>query len=182
MKKKLTMVVSLLLVMALSIGGTLAYLTDKTDTVKNTFTIGKVDITLIETTGETYQMVPGQPIAKNPTVTVLKDSEACWLFVKIEENNVTNYLEYEVDTAWSKLEGVTGVYYKAIDSKVTAENGESFAVLADNQVTVKGSVTNELMDAAAQNAPTLTFTAYAIQKTGFDSAAAAWSELTNPTV
>ena len=57
MKKKITMVVSLLLVMALSIGGTLAYLTDETDAIENTFTIGNVTIELKENTGKEYKTV-----------------------------------------------------------------------------------------------------------------------------
>ena len=175
MKKKITMVVSLLLVMALSIGGTLAYLTDKTDAVTNTFTIGKVDITLAETTTN-YQMIPGQPIAKDPTVTVLKDSEPCWLFVEVAANNVAEYLEYSVDTTvWTELQD--GVYYKAITEKVTADAGQSYPVLTGNQVTVKNTVTNAMMDAANQNPPTLTFTAYAIQSAGFATPEAAWGEV-----
>ena len=97
MKKKLTMVVSLLLVMALSIGGTLAYLTDKTDAIENTFTIGNVKIDLTETGAtkgandelfkNSFKMVPGNEIDKDPTVTVEAGSEACWLFVKIEKSD-----------------------------------------------------------------------------------------------
>ena len=42
-----------------SVAATLAYLTDKTSTVENTFTAGNISITLEETTGEQYKMVPG---------------------------------------------------------------------------------------------------------------------------
>ena len=86
MKKKLTMVVSLLLVMALSIGGTLAYLTAESETITNTFTIGNIEISLAETTGTTYTVVPGATVDKNPTVTVKKGSEACWLYACVENN------------------------------------------------------------------------------------------------
>ena len=50
MKKKIAlMVTSLVLVVAMAVGGTLAYLTSETQEVKNTFTIGEIEITLDET-------------------------------------------------------------------------------------------------------------------------------------
>ena len=82
MKKKITLLLSLVLAVAMGIGGTLAWLTAKTEAVKNTFTVGNINITLTETTTN-YKMVPGQTIAKDPKVTVKAGSEACWLFVKI---------------------------------------------------------------------------------------------------
>ena len=84
MKKKLTLVVSLLLVMALSIGGTLAYLTDTTDAITNTFTVGNVKIALAETTGDDYKIVPGDEVDKNPTITVEEDSEDCYVYAFID--------------------------------------------------------------------------------------------------
>ena len=57
---------------------------------------------------------------------------------------------------------------------------QEFAVLADNKVTVLDSVTSAMMDNITKgttDAPTLTFSAYAIQKSGFADAAAAWDEL-----
>ncbi len=50
MKKKTILVaaIAVMLVAALVVGGTLAYFTDKTETVKNTFTVGNVKINLIE--------------------------------------------------------------------------------------------------------------------------------------
>ena len=48
MKKRnlLISLLSLALVAVIGVGATLAYFTDKTDTKKNTFTTGKVDIVL----------------------------------------------------------------------------------------------------------------------------------------
>ena len=51
MKKKLTTVLAIVLVVALSVAGTYAYLTSKTATITNTFTVGNVKIDLTETTG-----------------------------------------------------------------------------------------------------------------------------------
>ena len=84
MKKKLTMVVSLLLVMALSIGGTLAYLTDKTEAIENTFTVGNVTISLAETKGASFKIVPGATVEKDPTITVEEGSEPCYVYAFID--------------------------------------------------------------------------------------------------
>ena len=69
MKKK---ILALCLVVALAVtavvGGTLAYFTD-TDNETNTFTTGKVDITLNETFTQESKLLPGKDIAKIVNVT-----------------------------------------------------------------------------------------------------------------
>lgn len=93
MKKKATIaVVALALVLCFAIGGTLAWLVDESDKVVNTFTYGDINIDLSETTGEKYKMIPGNDITKDPKVTVEANSEACWLFVKVEKSD--NYADY----------------------------------------------------------------------------------------
>lgn len=174
--KKLMAAVAVALTLCVTIGGTLAWLTDKTEEVKNTFTVGNVDISLEETT-EDYKMVPGTEIAKDPTVTVEAGSEDCWLFVKVDESaNLGDFITYTIADGWTPLSDVAGVYYREVSA---SDPEKSFGVLTDNKVSVKGEVTKAMMDAiengTAQN-PTLTFTAYAIQKSGFETAAAAWEE------
>ena len=94
MKKKFAlMATSLVLVAALAVGGTLAYLTSK-DTVTNTFTVGQVKIKLDEakTTADgtlvaddarvkanSYKLMPGHTYNKDPMVTVLKNSEESYV-------------------------------------------------------------------------------------------------------
>ena len=171
-KKTIALVLALVLIVGAAIGGTVAYLTDKSAAVTNTFTIGKVDIDLTETTSD-YKMIPGSTIGKDPTVAVRVGSENSWVFVKVVANNVSDYLEYSIDSGWTALPNVDGVYYSSYTSSETATD---YAVLTNNQVKVKDTVTNELMSQAANNNPTLTFTAYAVQAAGFDSAAKAWTE------
>ncbi len=176
-KKTIALVLACILCVAIGIGGTLAWLTAQTSPVTNTFTVGNVDITLAENTKD-YKMVPGNTIAKDPKVTVLKDSEACWLFVKIEEStNLDDFISYNVATGWTALTGVDDVYYREVAAS-TAD--QAFDVLASNQVTVKDTVTKTQMDAikagTAAN-PTLTFTAYACQKDNVTSAADAWDKI-----
>lgn len=178
MKKKITLLLSLALAVAIGIGGTLAWLTAKTDAVTNTFTVGNINITLTEEAGgntKEFKMVPGQTITKDPKVTVKAGSEACWLFVKIEESaNLDDFISYAVADGWTALTGVDGVYYRAVDATTT---DMVYPVLTGNQVTVENDVTKAMMDnLTADNYPTLTFTAYAIQRASFDDPAAAWTE------
>lgn len=77
---------ALVLVIGCVAGGTVAWLVAKTDTVVNTFTYGNINIALAETTGTNYKVIPGTVIEKDPKVTVKAGSEACWLFVKVEES------------------------------------------------------------------------------------------------
>ena len=89
MKKKLMTVLALVLVIAMSVAGTYAYLTSA-DKVVNTFTVGDVQIKLDEAKANpdgslvqgadrvkanSYKLLPGHNYNKDPMVTVLKGSE-----------------------------------------------------------------------------------------------------------
>lgn len=161
-KKSFALLTALVLVAGCVIGGTLAWLTDTTAPVKNTFTTSDIDIALTETPEE-YKMVPGWPIHKDPKVTVEKGSEACYLFVKLEKSpNFDNFMTFEVAEGWTPLTDVEGVYYRIVDE--SDEMGVSYSVLKDDQVQVLGTVTKEKMnDLTEETLPTLTVTAYASQ-------------------
>lgn len=170
---------ALVLVIGCVAGGTVAWLVATTDTVTNTFTYGNIDITLTETTGTSYKIIPGTDITKNPKVTVKGGSEACWLFVKVEESGtfVADKVTYAIDKDWTALEGEKGVYYRKV-AAVTADT--DFSVLEGNKITVKDTLTKgDIKDIAATN-PTLTFTAYAVQQENIPDAATAW-KAANPT-
>lgn len=96
-RKILVSLAALALVAAISIGGTLAYLTSQA-TVKNTFTVGKVNITLDEAVvdengkakedgsrttetnnGNSYNLMPNHSYDKDPTVTVKSGSEESYV-------------------------------------------------------------------------------------------------------
>ena len=176
MKKKLTTVLAIVLVVALSVAGTYAYLTDKTGPVVNTFTVGNVNIDLTETTTD-YKMIPGMTIHKDPMVTVKENSEDCWLFVKVEKSaNFDSFLKYDMDDGWTALPNVDGVFYRPVEAGAADQD---FAVLANDTVSVKSDVTKDMMDAIKEGTatnPTLTFTAYACQFEGM-TAAGAWAEV-----
>lgn len=173
-KKTLALVLALTLLVVGVVGGTLAWLTDQTAEVKNTFTVGDINIGLTETTAD-YKMVPGNTIAKDPTVTVKANSEACWLFVKVTEStDLKDFITYAIAEGWTALPGVDGVYYREVPASAA---DQTFSVLAGDAVTVKSDVTRTMLETAKTDAPTLTFKAYAIQRDHFATADAAWAEV-----
>lgn len=104
-KKILAMACAMALSAAIAVGGTLAYLTSTTEVVTNTFTVGKVAITLDEADvneygqklndkdgiwkegdtladrvmGNEYKLMPGHKYFKDPTVTVKAGSESSYI-------------------------------------------------------------------------------------------------------
>ena len=108
--KKVRNIIALLLCAILLVGasvaGTVAYLTSQSEVV-NTFTVGKVIITLDETDTDLddntadnvtvvvddqeivrdkankYKLIPGQTYTKDPVIHVDADSESCWVFVQV---------------------------------------------------------------------------------------------------
>lgn len=174
---------ALVLVFGCAVGGTFAWLTAKTDPVVNTFTYGDINIDLAETTGNAYKIVPGVNIDKNPKVTVTAGSEACWLFVKVEEENWPEFKEtdgktakiaYEIASGWTALEGVSGVYYREVGA---AAADTSFEVIKGNVITVSENLTKDEVKDIVTVHPKLTFTAYAVQKDGVADAATAWAKV-----
>lgn len=176
---------ALVLVVGCAVGGTIAWLTAKTDPVVNTFTYGKININLGESTGNAYTIIPGVNISKDPKVTVNGGSEACWLFVKVVEGGtfVADKVTYSIADGWKALDATNypGVYYREVNA-VTADTG--FYVLAGDTTYPNGVVTvSEELTKAEVNGittqPTLTFTAYAVQKDGIGTAADAWDKVKN---
>lgn len=196
--KTLVLALVLMMVVGATIGGTIAWLTDTSDTVVNTFTDSDIEITLTEsdtdlnTAGEQhdYKMVPGYTITKDPKVTVETGSEKCYLFVKLEKaNNFDSFLTYEIADGWTPLtdannDGIAddGVYYRIVEA---SDKDQLFSVLKGDKVTVLDSVTKTMMDGLSEaNYPKLTVTAYASQyqknaETAF-TVNQAWTNISNP--
>ena len=176
---------ALVLVIGCVAGGTVAWLVAKTEPVVNTFTYGNIDIALAETTGEDYKIIPGKDIPKDPKVTVTAGSEACWLFVKVEETGtfVANKVTYAIATGWTQGDGTeipSNVYYREVSAE-DAKTGVNYYVLAGNAtypngvITVSADLTKENIPAAN---PTLKITAYAVQKENIADAKTAWEKVT----
>ena len=160
---------ALVLVIGCVAGGTVAWLVAKTEPVVNTFTYGNINITLAETTGTNYKVIPGTV----PKVTVKAGSEACYLFVKVEKVGTFTGISYAIADGWTELE--SGVYYRQVGS-VTADT--SFEVIKGNEITVSETLTKENIPSAQ---PTLKITAYAVQQENIADAATAWSKIPQPT-
>jgi hypothetical protein len=191
MKKKIfIIVVSILSICSFLIGTSVAWLSSKTDEVINTFTYGDINIKIEETdTGDndnneftnSYKMLPGNKITKDPKITVLANSEDSYLFVEIKESeNFKDFMKYELVEGWTLVEGTENVYVREVTK---SDKDQEFFVLKDNTVTVLESVTkamlNDLDKDGQTNYPTLSFTAYAVQRDSkieaIDTAAEAWS-------
>ena len=93
-KKALLLTLCAVLLVVSTVFVTMAYLTSTTDVVKNTFTFGKVAISLDEAkvdlygvpeegaarvTKNDYKLIPGHTYTKDPTVTVKADSEESYI-------------------------------------------------------------------------------------------------------
>ena len=195
-KKALILVLCAALLVGASVMGTLAFLQDKTDTVKNTFTVGHVKITLqeykinVETgvktdnttlvTGmENVKLVPNRVIEKNPFVTVKAISEKCYQYVKVVNNiagvesaGTATYKTVEQQMAangWLPLDGVANVYYMIVETNAADQNKNVF-----EKFMVNPEATNNAL--AAVSGMTIELTAYAVQFEGFTNAKDAWTQ------
>lgn len=185
MKKTLTIILAFALVIAMSVAGTVAYLTSQ-DSVTNTFTVGKVAITLDEAKvdangaavtpaervkANSYKLIPGHAYTKDPIIHVDANSEECWLFVKvengisaIEDSKNTTIADQLTANGWSAVTDVAGVYAY----KQSVAGGTNVPVFGSFKIAGTADVANYA------NA-TVVVTAYAVQADGFDTAAAAWT-------
>lgn len=192
----LVLVLALTLIVGVAGGATFAWLTATSDTVTNTFTYGDIKIDLAESTGSDYKIIPGVDIGKDPKVTVKAGSEACWLFVKVDEENWPEFADgegekavrkvnYGIADGWTALTGVENVYYRTIDDAVTADT--EFYVLKGNDtypngvITVSDTLTKKEINEKLTGTPKLSITAYAIQKDGMGTAAKAWAAIPDTT-
>jgi hypothetical protein len=147
----------------------------KTEPLENTFTAGRIDITLTEETPRENKMIPGADIANDPKVTVVANSEDCWLFVKIVKSTEFDiFMEFAVADGWTPLDATSDVYYRQV---ALSDADRVFGVLKGDKVTVKSSVTMQQVNAITE-IPRLTFIAFAVQSVGFDTPLDAWSEAT----
>lgn len=202
-KKTLTIAIALVLVVALAVGATYAYLTAKTDEVKNTFAVGKIldndnNLTLNEhplsnanatdgkyalnmgadpVTSVTYGAVmPGVDLPKDPTVTIKANALKgdAYLFVVVDDQ-LANELTFDVNSSWKQI-GSSADGKKALLTLV-ANGGK---LTAGNSTDLAWHIlANDTVKVAdkitSTDLGTLTFNAYLVQAGGFNSAADAWN-------
>lgn len=133
---------------------------------------GEKDTTTTErVTGNEYKLIPGHTYTKDPTVHIGPDSEACYVFVKIE-NGISAVTEtISLESGWTAVEGETNVWYQKCAA--TGDDNANFVVF--KTFTVKGDADATALAAAADK--NIKVTAYIIQADGLDTAAKAWAEV-----
>lgn len=119
--KALLMSLCAVLLVAASVLGTMAYLTDSKD-VKNTFTVGNVAIKLDEAkvdemgnlvqnqddtladrvTHNEYKLLPNHTYVKDPTVTVLKPSVDSYVRMKVTFNKASQIIAMCTDPEYGE--------------------------------------------------------------------------------
>jgi predicted ribosomally synthesized peptide with SipW-like signal peptide len=190
MKKKflkaLVIVGCAILLVIATITGTVAYLTSVKE-VTNTFTVGKVEITLDESDmtaldpataprvkENEYHLLPGQTYTKDPIVHVAKNSEECYLFVKVvnpiasvEKAGTTKIAAQIEANGWT-------VYADGVYVRTVAKSASQTDIKLFDTVVISEAVTNEQLEAL--DGKNIVITAYAVQTAGFaDDVNAAWA-------
>ena len=176
-RKALLLSLCAVLLVVASVMGTMAYLTDSAE-VKNTFTVGKVNITLdeapVDTNGNVidgdrrtqnqYLLVPGQSYTKDPIVHVTAGSENSWIFVEVtntlasfeaEGNTIAKQIS---DNHWEAVPNTTNVYYKEYTGNGTAID---YPVFGSFKLSDTANKTN-----GWGTIPPITIKAYAVQHSG----------------
>lgn len=204
--KAIIIAVSVLLATAIAVSVTLAFLVS-TQEVTNTFTVGQVHINLDEADvdedgqviagadrvkGNEYHLVPGQTYTKDPTVTVLKDSEESYVRMLVTLNKASelkaalgddflpeNYVSGWDKTVWPCVattdNGDNTVtyefrYYETVDSREAGADVELDALF--DEFTLPGEFTND--DLKSIEGFKIVVEGHAIQAKGFADADAAW--------
>lgn len=207
--KPLVLALCAVLLVAATILGTVAYLTDS-EGVVNTFTIGQVDLVLDEAVvdangnptggrtedGNEYHLIPGQTYTKDPTVTVVKGSEESYVRMIVTINCYKELCEIFGDPflpqyfveGWDSEVWVTTNEIKVDEDAntgtyefryYTTVAGGTESVTLDalfDTVTVPATMTGAQLKTIADLE--INVEAHAIQKSGFETADAAWAEFT----
>lgn len=170
--KALLLTLCAVLLVAASVLGTMAYLTSSAE-VKNTFTVGKVEIKLDETdvtnptgprvTANSYKLMPGTTYTKDPTVTVLNGSEASYVRMKVTFNNAKEIIALCTDPEFAG-DGPTGVenafplirMVKFVEANAAKWDG----IIPDNMVDTEDMLADAKYFAYDETADTLTYIFY----------------------
>lgn len=179
---------ALTMVVGCAVDGTVAWLVSESESSVSTFTLGDININLTgESESQPLKIIPGVKIERSLKVTVEPNSEACWLFVKVEGANWSHFpdangtakVSYSVDVqdGWTALNNHPGVYYREVSAEA-AQRGDAYDVNCN--VTVSQMLTKAEVDSIASGTqPKLSFTAYAVQRDGIGDAATAWAAANN---
>ena len=169
--KALLLTLCAVLLIAASVLGTMAYLLSSAE-VKNTFTIGKVEIKLDETdvtnptgprvTANSYKLMPGTTYTKDPTVTVKAGSEESYVRMKVTFNNAKEIIALCTDPEYA--DEVTGVENAfpliRMVNFVKANAAKWDGIIPDNMVETGEMLADAKYFAYDKTADTLTYIFY----------------------
>lgn len=185
-KKFLALLISVALVAAISMMPTLSWLSDKSEKVVNTFAGGAISIILDEApvdaygqeiegdrvTSNSYKYVAGVTLDKDPTPTVLKGSDSCYVFICIE-NELNDLFTMNIDTeSWKQVAKSDGDTLYIYANSVDASQSPQDIVLNPIFTQVKVSEDLTQQDIQSLGERTLNATAYAVQTAELTSAEA----------
>lgn len=154
-------------------GGTFAYLKGETDPITNSFRTNQVQVSLEETTGNEYNIIPGTTQRKDPKVTVNNTVDA-YVFVEVADAT-EGLVRYAIADGWMPLDGVPNVYYRFVSA---AQDVKEFSVLANDEVRYSKALENhDMTDGSGylKRDINLTFNAVAIQAEPFADAKEAYN-------
>ena len=169
--KALLLTLCAVLLIAASVLGTMAYLTS-TDTVTNTFTVGKVEIKLDETdvtnptgprvTANSYKLMPGTTYTKDPTVTVKAGSEESYVRMKVTFNNATAIIALCTDPEYAdEVTGAENAFPLIRMVKFVETNAAKWdGIIPDNMVEMEDMLLMPKYFAYDKTADTLTYIFY----------------------
>lgn len=163
--------VSLAAVMLIG-GGTFAYLKGETDPITNSFRTNQVQVSLEETTGNEYNIIPGTTQRKDPKVTVNNTVDA-YVFVEVADAT-EGLVRYAIADGWMPLDGVPNVYYRLVSA---IQDIKEFSVLKNDEVRYSKALENDDMTDSSGSLKrdiNLTFNAVAIQAEPFANAEEAY--------
>lgn len=183
-RKKITGLLTIGLLLLVGIAGTFAYLSDKTETKRNVFTVGKVGITLAEPKWDqatSHKIIPGAILDKDPTITVTADSEPAYVFLEVTPSadfmSINELYTIDYDTSkWTKLTTGVGdkIVYYYTENVASSADAQVLAPLFTKVAFADSLTTGQLKELTTA---TIEVKGYAIQQSGFTSAALAWAEL-----
>lgn len=189
-KSQKLMLISLLIavIATIVIVPSLSWLSSVTKPVVNTFTGGAISILLdeakVDTEGKAivgenasrvnqnnYKYVAGAVLDKDPTVTVLKGSEECYVFLLVE-NGLSDKFTMDYCDSWLKIAESAGNTVYAYHMKVDALQSDDDVKLPPifTKVTVSEELTSADIEILGEKK--LCVTAFAVQTANIDIAMA----------
>lgn len=190
MKKIVATGSALALTAAVAVGGTLAWLQNSTGPVTNTFTYSNdtnITLDLFEHNAEgeevkeqTYPIVPGATVDKDPTLRLSTTTDS-YLYFEIKDGlnaALEGVADYTITSDWTKLmDGDAQVVGPNGGLVYVYNNGTATTTVEKNifpEVTFDSSVmTNE--NTAKLDGTTITLYGYAVQEEAGETALSAWT-------